>query len=94
MLKTMQEPRRGSPLGHMPKPVRASKRNFVIEFFVIRWYLINFASNKIPHHHERDYFIIPYHNQHIVKEKESEGTADVRRVFEKLRSLVQHSAKR
>lgn len=29
-----------------------------------------------------------------VKEKESEGTADVRRVFEKLRSLVQHSAKR
>ena len=27
-----------------------------------------------------------------VKEKESEGTADVRRVFEKLRSLVQHSA--
>ena len=28
MLKTMQEPRRGSPLGHMPKPVRASKRNF------------------------------------------------------------------
>ena len=32
MLKTMQEPRRGSPLGHMPKPVRASKRNFVIEF--------------------------------------------------------------
>ena len=40
MLKTMQEPRRGSPLGHMPKPVRASKRNFVIEFFVIRWFLI------------------------------------------------------
>ena len=29
-----------------------------------------------------------------VKEKESEGTADVRCVFEKLRSLVQHSAKR
>ena len=29
-----------------------------------------------------------------VKEKESEGTAEVRRVFEKLRSLVQHSAKR
>ena len=29
-----------------------------------------------------------------VKEKESEGMADVRRVFEKLRSLVQHSAKR
>ena len=29
-----------------------------------------------------------------VKEKESEGAADVRRVFEKLRSLVQHSAKR